>query len=393
MHMDPILPVLVGAGLAILLLAMTLRFFNQPHVVAYLLAGVALGPYGIGLVQDHQTLERLGNFGVVLLLFFVGMELSLQRLGEQWRVALVGTLLQIAASVALAWMLGWILDWPVARRLLIGFVISLSSTAVVLSFLQTRGELSSRAGQNALVILLMQDLAVIPMLILLGMFGGEEISTGNLLRQGIGAVLILGLLWWMFLHENIRLPWLRRVVGEDRELQVFAALILCFSMAMITAMLSLSTALGAFIAGMLVASARETEWVRHNLEPFRVVFVAMFFVSIGMLLDLHFLWHHIAVIGLLLIATFATNTFINAAVLRLLRETWHESLHTGALLAQVGEFSFVLVAVGYGSGIISLEGYQTAIAVIALSLLLAPLWIALVVYSGHRHTMKDRARS
>lgn len=378
MHMDPILPPLVAIILVILILSLLLRTIGQPSVVAYLIAGVILGPQGLGLITDHVTLERLGAFGVVMLLFFIGLKMHPRKLAENWRIALIGTLLQIAASVVLAWAIGSFLDWPLARRVLIGFVISLSSTALVLNFLQSRGELASRAGQNALVVLLMQDLAVIPMLLLIGMFGDEQLSSQELLRQGIGTVLITGLCLWMFLKEHIHLPWMHRLVGLDSDLQVFVGLILCFGLALITGMLSLSSALGAFVAGMLLAAAHETAWVQHSLDPFRVIFVAMFFVSVGMLVDMHFLWSHLGVVGLLVIAAFITNTFINAAVLRLLRESWRESLYAGALLAQIGEFSFVLVAVGYGSAIITFEGYQLAIAVIAMSLLLAPLWIMLV---------------
>lgn len=378
MHMDPILPPLVAIILVILILSLLLRTIGQPSVVAYLIAGVILGPQGLGLITDHVTLERLGAFGVVMLLFFIGLKMHPRKLAENWRIALIGTLLQIAASVVLAWAIGSFLDWPLARRVLIGFVISLSSTALVLNFLQSRGELASRAGQNALVVLLMQDLAVIPMLLLIGMFGDEQLSSQELLRQGIGTVLITGLCLWMFLKEHIHLPWMHRLVGLDRDLQVFVGLILCFGLALITGMLSLSSALGAFVAGMLLAAAHETAWVQHSLDPFRVIFVAMFFVSVGMLVDMHFLWSHLGVVGLLVIAAFITNTFINAVVLRLLRESWRESLYAGALLAQIGEFSFVLVAVGYGSAIITFEGYQLAIAVIAMSLLLAPLWIMLV---------------
>jgi len=373
--MDPVMPILVAALLSILMLSLFLRYLGQPSVVGYLLAGVALGPDGLHLISDHALLERLGSFGVVLLLFFIGMEMNLKRLTTQWRIALIGTILQVGISVALVWILGWYLDWPLARIVLIGFVISLSSTAVILSLLQSRGELESRAGQNALVILLMQDLAVIPMMLLIGMFSGAESSAGELAFQAIGTLLIVLLCVWIFFHESIDLPWLHRMIGEDHEIQVFVALILCLGLALLTGMLSLSSALGAFVAGMFVATVKEMKWVHHSLEPFRVVFVALFFVSIGMLVSLDYLWSHLIQTISLVVLALATNTFINAAVLRLLGETWSESLYVGALLAQIGEFSFVLVAVGYGSAIITLEGYQLAISVIALTLLFAPLWI------------------
>lgn len=379
MHMDPLLPSLVAAIFGILLLALLLRRFNQPHVVAYLLAGVALGPYGLGIIEDQITLDRLGTIGVILLLFYVGSRIHVRILARHWRISILGTLLQIAASVAVVGIVGWLLDWPLARTLLIGFMISLSSTAVLLSFLKGRNELDTPLSQKTIGILLVQDLAIIPMLIIIGFVGGNgHASAGQLAGQMAGAALILALIGWLAFAREIHLPWLSRLLAHDHELQVFAALILCFGLATLTGLLSLSTALGAFVAGMVVASSRETGWVDKSMESLRVVFVAIFFVSIGMLVDLAYLWANLGLISLLVLAAMLTNTLVNALVLIVLGETPRDACDAAAMLAQIGEFGFVLVAVGWGSGVIGNEGYQLAIAVIALTLLLAPLWIALV---------------
>lgn len=376
MHLDPIMPYLVGAALTIVLAGLISRRLRQPHVVAYLLTGVALGPHGLAFIADESTLSHLGSLGVVLLLFFVGMEVSPRRLVSNWKVAVIGTLLQILISVGVVWIIGQFAEWPLPRILLIGFVISLSSTAVVLKILQERGELDSDTGQDVLGILLMQDLAVIPMLLLLGTFSGEASSLPQLLLQGLGAILFIGLIALILSREFITLP-LGKLLGEDHEMQIFAALAVCFGLALLSALLGLSTALGAFAAGMLIAAARETRWVHHNIEPFRVVFVALFFFSIGMLVDLAFFAAHWQLILLLLAAVLFSNTFINAAIMRLLGDTWKESIYAGALLSQIGEFSFVLATIGIQSNIISLYGYQLTIATIALSLLVSPAWIGL----------------
>lgn len=156
---------------------------------------------------------------------------------------------------------------------------------------------------------------------------------------------------------------------------MFAALLICLGLSLLTGLAQLSTALGAFAAGILVTAARETKWVHHTLEPFRVIFVALFFVSIGMLVDVSFISSHTMQVILLVVAVLVGNTLLNGIILRFLGYRWRESLYAGALLGQIGEFSFVLAAVGLTAGIISDIAYQYTIAVIALSLLVSPFWI------------------
>lgn len=379
MHIDPMLPIAVEIFLGILFIAILLRRLNQPHVVGYLIAGVLLGPHVLGLIDDQAIQERLGAIGVVLLLFFIGMEVSPKRLISRWKIAVIGTLIQICVSVGLAWLLGNWLDWPYGRSVLIGFVISLSSTAVVLKMLQDWNEIDTDTGQDVLGILLFQDMAIIPMLIIIGYLSGDRPDIGNLVWQGIGGVFVIVLMLIILIKGSINLP-LSRWLKNDHEMQVFAALIICFGLAALTGLFGLSTALGAFVGGMLVGSAQQTQWVHHSLNPLRVVFVALFFVSIGTLLNLDFLIANWQLIGILVIAVFVTNSFLNALILRSLGETWKDSLYAGVLLSQIGEFSFVLAAVGFEAALISDYGYHLTIAIIAITLIVSPSWIATMRY-------------
>lgn len=376
MHLDPIMPYLVGAILVVLLLGLILRSIRQPYVIGYLIAGILLGPHGFALVEDEVLLSRLGAIGVVLLLFFIGMEVSPRQLIENWKVAVLGTLLQIIISVGCVWPLGAFLNWPTERIVLIGFVISLSSTAVVLKLLQDWKEFETRVGQNVLAILLMQDLAVIPMLIILSLMGDAEHTTSNIWLQLAGAAVLVVIVGFIAVKETIHLP-LSKIIGNDQEMLVFAGLSICLGLALLTGLAGLSTALGAFVAGMLIGAANETRWVHHSLESFRVVFVALFFVSIGMLVDLAFIRANWLLITTLVILVILTNTFINGFILRLLGENWRDSLYAGTLLSQIGEFSFILAAIGIQAHIISSYGYQITIAVISISLLFSPVWIML----------------
>ena len=374
--MDPFLPQAVGAIFFILLLGFILKFFRQPHVVAYLIAGIFIGPWGFGLVTDIDSISRLGTAGVVLLLFFVGMETDIHKLVENWKLIIFGTLMQIILSVGCVWLLGIWFDWSLARIVLIGFVISLSSTAIVIKLLQDNGMLSSSLGQSALGILLAQDLAIIPMLIIIGLLGAGNIDNVQLVKQGVGTLFAVALFAFVITRKQVHLPLSKWLKG-DHELQLFAALGICFGLAMLTAWFELSTALGAFIAGMLVGAAKETLWVHRTLDSFRVLFVALFFVSVGMLLDISFLISHWQQTAILVMAALITNIFINAIILKLSKFSWKESLYAGVLLSQIGEFSFVLAAVGHQASIINEYGYELALCVISLSLLTSPIWIGL----------------
>lgn len=237
MHLDPILPVIVEAAFAVLAIGTVLRLLHQPHVVGYLVAGVVLG-----------------------------------------------TACQVAVSVGCAALLGTYLQWPLNRIILMGFVISLSSTAVVFKLLQDWAEFDTPAGQHAVGILLVQDVAVIPMLIALGAMGGRRPDAGQLALQAVGAVVCVGLVVWVAVRGTVHLP-MRRLLRDDHEIQVFAALTICFGLATFTGLTGLSTALGAFVAGivplvLVTNTAINTGALRLLGTPWRQATVATIALSL-----------------------------------------------------------------------------------------------------------------
>lgn len=357
-----------------LALGFILKLFHQPHVIAYLIVGIVIGPWGLSLITGTDTIARLGAAGVVFLLFFVGMETDPKKLVENWKLAIFGTLFQIILSVTFVWILGLFFHWGIERVILIGFVISLSSTAIVIKLLQDSNTLDSKVGQGALAILLAQDLAIIPMLIIIGLYQTDVVENAHVGRQVTGSIAAAALLAFIIIKKEVHIP-LAKWLKHDHELQLFAGLGICFGLSMLTAWFELSTALGAFLGGMLIGAAKETQWVHHNLNSLKVLFVALFFISVGMMLDLDFLMANWLQVVSLVIAALLINTFINAGILKMSDFSWKESICTGALLSQIGEFSFVLAAVGKQSNIINGYGYQLAICVIALSLLISPLWL------------------
>lgn len=373
MHVDPAMPVITGIVFGVLIIGLIVRWLRQPHVIVYLLAGVVLGPSGLALVDDVPMLDRIGSIGVLLLLFFVGMEVSVARLAKLWRVALIGTAVQIAVSVGLTFVLGRFLGWSLARIVLLGFVISLSSTAVVLKLLQDRGELEGRAGQDALAILLAQDLAVVPMLIVLNLFSGHRPTAIEIGMQLAGTALLAGLVIWTA-RRKVRVP-AAGAVREDPEIRIFGGFAACFGLALVSGLLGLSAALGAFVAGMVVAAVDEAHWIHEHLEPFRIVLVALFFVSVGMAVDLEFVAQRWWIVLLLAAAAMVTNTLVNAFALRSAGGTWKASLYTAAILGQIGEFSFLLAAAGKQEAVITEDGYRLTVAVIFTTLAASPFWI------------------
>ncbi len=376
-QVDPILSVLVVLSIGIILISFIFKLLKQPYLIAYILVGVGMGPHGLQLITDEALISNLGSFGLVLLLFFIGMEISLPRLIANWRIPLLGTLIQVAFSLFVVWGAGIILGSSMNQIIVLGFVISLSSSAIVINYLQDKEIINSHFGQNIIGILLVQDILVVPMLVLLNYLSGASVSNFDILKQVIGGLAILGIMIWVLKKKEIRLPFGTHI-RKDREIQVFIAFAFCFGFSLLTAIFGLSSALGAFVAGIIVAKARETSWVHSSLHAFRIVFVALFFVSVGMLIDLNFLANNFGMVSVLVLLAFITNNSINAIIVRFLGESWSDSLYTGAILAQIGEFSFILGATAYYIGLVSEHTYLLVISTISVTLIVSPFWMLMV---------------
>jgi len=375
--MNHVLLTLVGITGCALLLATIMREIRLPAAIAYIITGMIVGPTGLGLVHDRELLTHMGEIGVIMLLFFVGMEVELPRLIASWRIAVLGTAAQIAVSVLVCVGAAIFFDTSWKAGVLLGFIVSMSSTAVVLTMLKDSDELEQPFGQNALGVLLMQDLAIVPMMIVIGILGGggEGVSVSSILVQLIGGTLLVGAAVYMMRTPGWKIPdWLHQ--GTDRR--VMMGLLLCFAAATLTALLGLSAPFGAFLAGMLLHATDQADWVEEHLRSVYIVFVAIFFLSVGMLVDAHFVLGHMPLMFGLTLAVLLLNSGINSLVLRALGETWPQALLTGAVLGQIGEFSFLLAAMGLSLGLMDETSHRIIMAVIALSLLLSPLWMMMI---------------
>jgi len=377
MAADPFLLEIVAVVFGLLSVSFILRLLKQPHVVAYILSGVLIGPFGLGLISNQDMLYNLSQLGIVLLMFFVGLEICIPCVVSNWRITILGTAVQVIFSILLAFAASLYFGWSIKAVILLGFVISLSSTAVVIKILQNKRELTSRLGQNVVGILIVQDVAVVPMMVILNILNGEPVSASTLGLNVLGALVLIAFVYHVVKSGNFKLP-LHTLMRKDHDLQVFVAFLICFGMAMFAEFFGLSAALGAFIGGITVASSKDTAWVSKSLHPLYIIFTAVFFLFIGMLIDVRMMFNEAPTVLTLVAAIFVINTILNLVTFRILDQDIKESLYAGALLSQIGEFSFILAARGMGNSIISPSNYNLVVLVISLTMLLSPFWIWLI---------------
>lgn len=367
------------SGLVLMLLAALLggRLLDrlgQPPIVGYILSGTVLGNLFRGALPDHSFFELGSELGLVFMLFFIGAQVDLRKLARDWKTPVLGTGLMVLFSVAVCLALAHLFGLRARQGVFFGFVISLSSTAVVLRLLDEFGGTGSRIGSRSLAILLLQDLLVIPMLIVLASLAGDQFNPTLLVRQGVGVALLAVAAFLLIRHPQWLVPRWLNLEGND-EFRVFLGLAICLGSAGFTGLFGLSPGLGAFMGGVVIGHVEERLRVRASLEPFRALFVSVFFMFVGLLLDVHFLFAHWPLILALVALVFVVNTALTALVLRLFGTPLVESLATACLLAQIGEFAFLLAATAQGHHLIDRGMYQTTVSAVALSLILTPPWL------------------
>lgn len=362
-------------ALAALLCGLVMRRLNQPPVAGYILAGVILGPSGFSLVQDRETIRQLAELGVLMLLFLIGMELSLRGFRAVWKTALAATLLQVLVALLAMFGLGRLLDWPMAQVVLLGFVVAISSTAVAIKMLQDIGELRTRVGQVTVGVLIAQDLAVVPMMLVVGSFGGGgTLGFAAVVQVALSLAFLALLIVYLSQRQKIRLPF-ARLVGKSVDLTPLAGLAFCFGASALSGLLGLSAAYGAFLAGLVIGNSTSRRIMIHHTAPIQSVLMMLFFLSIGLLIDLGFIWENLWTVLALVAFITVFKTALNVGLLGLLGESWPRAFLSGVLLAQIGEFSFILAALGVSIGSVSPENYRLIVAVTVLSLVISPFWL------------------
>lgn len=378
-------------ALVILVFSFIMKRIHQPYIIAYMLSGIFLGPFGMGLFTDLQAVQDVGDIGLIILMFFIGMEISLPRFVRKWRTSIFATGLQIIMSLFFCELLSLIFGWDWKQVLFLGFIIAFSSSAVVIKLLEDKKKVNTNIGQNVIIVLLTQDILFVPILVFLGSLTGEEVTRKEIFLQITGGVILLIILLYVLWKEEIKLPFSKQL-ENDHELQVFAGLLLCFGMAFQTDFFNLSPALGAFIGGIIVHAGKSTKWLHTSLHSFRVVLVSIFFISIGILIDLNYLMQNWVIVTALVILVFLTNHGINTLSLKALGNSWTQSLYGGGLLAQIGELSFIVASVGRVNGVLGPDEYSLTILIISVTIFLSPFWISLTKRILKRYGYVDEER-
>lgn len=347
---------------------------RQPALVGYLICGFVLGPSGIGLVESREPITFLADLGVLLLLFVVGMELSLRSFRAVLGIALGAAALQIFFAVGIMWLLAFVLGWPSGVAVLLGFVVALSSTAVVVKMLEQLNLLRTQVGQVTLAVLIAQDLAIVPMMLILNLIAGESGTIGGVISIVVSVLMLALLVWFLSRRETLRIPFANQL-AESPELRPLFALALCFSAATLTGLFGLSAPYGAFLAGLVIGNSTIRRALLQDAIPIENILMMVFFVSIGLLIDLTFVWANIGQVLTILFVVTVVKTAVNVGILKMLGEVWPNAFLSGVLLAQIGEFSFLLGIVGRDVGLIDADGQQLIISVAAFTLLITPLWL------------------
>ena len=369
-------------------LAVVLARLRLPAVAGLLLAGAVLGPHALGAVHSVEAIEILSELGVVLLLFTIGLEFSLARLRHIFRQVALGGILQLGFTFVATWGIARALGRPSGEAVLLGFIFGLSSTAIVLRGLSERRELDAPHGRFIVGTLILQDLAVVPMVLIVPVLGAHGHD-----GDGLGAIaLALGkaALFVALTLGGARflVPPVLRWVDESRSRDIFllAVLGLCIGTAFLTSLAGLSLALGAFLGGMLIADSPYGHRAMGDVLPLRDLFVSLFFVSLGMLFDPLVLVDAPLQTFLLLIAFLLGKGFLATVAAQFMRFPPRVAWLAGVGLAQFGEFGFVLASLGVEEGVISDETLRPVLAAGILSMFLTPLLVRLAphVTAGER---------
>jgi CPA2 family monovalent cation:H+ antiporter-2 len=366
--------VILAASTLVVLVSHKIRV---PSVVGFLLTGVLIGPSGLGWIGEVERVEVFAEIGVVFLLFSIGLEFSLERLQEIRRIFFAGGSLQSVLTLAAGAAIALAAGFTPPRALFAGFLLVLSSTAIVLKLYADRRELDAPQGKLAIGILLFQDFLIVPMIVLTPVLAGAvEASAGQVALRFLLSLAVIG---GVFLLARYLMPRLLHQIvrTQVREILVLGALVICLGMAWFTESLGFSLALGAFLAGIIISESEYSHQVVAEVVPFRDVFNSVFFISIGMLLDLRFAASHALAIGGLALLILVVKALATAGAVALLSFPARTVTIAALSLAQIGEFSFVLLRVGQQHGMLPQELYQAFIAAAVLTMMLTPLLVAL----------------
>lgn len=353
------------------LVVFILNKWRIPSIVGFLISGAFLGPHGFGIIKDVSEVELISEIGIILLLFTIGLEISLKNLKRIRTAVIGGGFLQLSLTLIFSTAIAFPLIGRLDQSIFIGFLIALSSTAIVMKILFEHSEIDSPHGRMSIGILIFQDLSVVPLMLIIPILAGQkgnpiEIFKTLSLSAAILFFIIFSARWLVpnILHQIVR--------TRSRELFIITIILLCLGTALLTSSLGLSLALGAFVAGLIISESEYASQVIADIIPFKDSFNGLFFISIGMLMNLSFFAENIPLIFIILLSILILKTLSASISVYLLKNSIRTSILSGLHLAQIGEFSFVLATVGKSYGLLVEDHYQIFLSASILTMILTP---------------------
>jgi monovalent cation:H+ antiporter-2, CPA2 family len=346
-----------------------------PTIIGYLITGIIAGPHLLALIHSPHEIELMAEIGVIILMFTIGLEFSLNHLMKIRNIVFFGGFLQLIATAGVTMLFAKLYHMTWTGALFIGFLTALSSTAVVLKILQDRSELTSNYGRTVLGILVFQDMVLIPLLLFTPLLGGEVVDFSRTIL--ILLIKTVGIIAFVYVGNKWIMPKILHMIALTKNQELFLMSILLFglSVALLTSQLGMTLAFGAFLAGLMISESEYSHNAFGNLIPFKDTFTSFFFVSIGMLLDLQFVVVNYQLIILTVILVITIKSIIGGGTAFILGHTFKGTVLVGLALSQVGEFSFILAKTGMDYTIISDYYYQLFLAVALITMSLSPLMI------------------
>jgi len=366
--------------------------FNKiklPSIIGFLITGIIIGPFGLKLIDDTAGIQFMAEIGVAFLLFTIGIEIQLSRFLKHLSEILLTGGLQILCTFFVGFAVGLAMQLSVSQSVFIGFILAHSSSALILKILKDRSDEDSPQGRISIGVILFQDVMVVPMMLLIPFLAGESGPDAvMIIWKLVKSILIIVII---LVAARYVIPFvLERLVNMNmRDVLVIASVVITMGIAWITESLGLSLAIGAFLAGLALSDTDFTHQIISDINPFRDVFLSVFFVAFGMILNLDFLRANTGYILLTSLVIILIKFAIVFSLVKLLQYPLRVALLSGVMLSQIGEFSFVLASQGFKSSIISNDIYQTFIGASVLTFMVTPLLVSTVYYVLNRKNSFD----
>lgn len=346
-----------------------------PTIIGYLLTGIAIGPSLLGILRSPHDIEFMAELGVIILMFTIGLEFSLNHLIKIRKIVFFGGFAQLLFTAGITAFVSRMYDMSWEAAWFVGFLTALSSTALVLKILQERGELTSNYGRTVVGILVFQDIILIPLILLTPMLGGQTTHIGSdLLILGVKTIGIVAL---VYVGNRWIMPKVLHLIAltKNKELFLMSILLICLAVALLTAELGMSLAFGAFLGGLMISRSEYSQDAFGHVLPFKDTFTSFFFVSIGMMLDLSFVYDNLILVLATVLLVIVIKTLVAGSTAFMLGHTFRGTVVVGLAMAQIGEFSFILAKVGQNYQILTDFYYQLFLAVTIVSMSITPFVI------------------